>query len=117
MSTYRPGLKVVVIDEDKNIEKGVIDEVYDTAKIAIVSVGDMKRKVHFSDMALDTEEPEPDPEIEDLTPEKFDEVTWDLILEELKKYKPGASREFALAILLSYTKELKKVICEDDPTL
>ena len=79
MSKFKPGVRVVVIDENNELKKGVIKSIFESVNIAIVEFDDDTiGKVNITNLGICREEPteEPtEPEKKIRTLDKNTEVT------------------------------------------
>ena len=91
MGKFKPGVRVVVIDENHELRKGVIKDVYPGINTAIVTFDDGNvEKVRFNYLGIDQEtkekptEPAEKSEIT-ITPDEFRNIAVDVITKESEK--------------------------------
>ena len=108
MSKFKTGMRVVVIDENNEVRKGVINTVYEDMEIAIVKFDDGNvEKVHFSYLGIEPEtkaqEEKPTEPVEKseitITPDEFKKIGTKVMTEIIKKGGPVLG--FACTIIIA----------------
>lgn len=98
MSKFKTGMRVVVIDENNEVRKGVINTVYEDMEIAIVKFDDGNvEKVHFSYLGIEPEtkdqEEKPTEPVEKseitITPDEFKKIASKVVMKNVEKMGEG----------------------------
>lgn len=122
MIEFKPGLRVVVIDEDTHeVRKGVINASYEGVEVAIVKFDDGNvEKVGFDYLGIEPEtkvqEEKPTEPVEKseitITPGEFRKLCTRVIAEEVKEHKEiGGLLELTFTI---FSAELHRALFFDD---
>ena len=114
MCKFKPGVRVIVIDEDHEIRRGVINAVYPDIKLAIVKFDDGNvEKVGFNYLGIESDnkaqEEKPTEPVEKseitITPDEFKKTGTKVMSEFIKKHDPMLGM-FAGVIIAEIHKKL-----------